>query len=265
MDPPHPGLIVSGVGLGFIEPPLASTAIGVVQPQRAGMASGINVTFRQAGISVGIALLGTLFASRLGIAVTSNTAGTSLHPHAGAIAMAVRNDHINTLFRTLPHAQDGLLVHVLRASHASALNEIILVGAIITFVGAVLCFVLIRRRTSSPRAGMPRTGRARAKPAARAGTRAPGSKTAPPPGRGRSRALRQAPGRKQMQTALQLRMDPTRPSLDPPSRQGNATARLADQPRRRSRATRSVLARCRTGANLPGQRASVAAERSDRP
>ena len=146
MDPPHPGLIVSGVGLGFIEPPLASTAIGVVQPQRAGMASGINVTFRQAGISVGIALLGTLFASRLGIAVTSNTAGTSLHPHAGAIAMAVRNDHINTLFRTLPHAQDGLLVHVLRASHASALNEIILVGAIITFVGAVLCFVLIRRR-----------------------------------------------------------------------------------------------------------------------
>lgn len=78
--------------------------------------------------------------------MTSNTAGTSLHPHAGAIAMAVRNDHINTLFRTLPHAQDGLLVHVLRASYASALNEIILVGAIITFVCAVLCFVLIRKK-----------------------------------------------------------------------------------------------------------------------
>ena len=102
-----PGLIVSGVGLGFIEPPLASTAIGVVQPQRAGMASGINVTFRQVGISVGIALLGTLFASRLGTAVTSNTAGTPLHPQAGAIATDVRNDHINTLFRTLPHARTG--------------------------------------------------------------------------------------------------------------------------------------------------------------
>ncbi len=141
-----PGLIVAGVGLGFIEPPLASTAIGVVQPQRAGMASGINVTFRQVGISVGIALLGTLFASRLGTAVTSNTAGTPLHPQAGAIATDVRNDHINTLFRTLPHAQDGFLVHVLRASYASALNEILLVGAIITFVAAVLCLVLIRKK-----------------------------------------------------------------------------------------------------------------------
>ena len=141
-----PGLIVSGVGLGFIEPPLASTAIGVVQPQRAGMASGINVTFRQVGISVGIALLGTIFASRLGAFVTANTAGTALHPQAGAIATAVRNDHINTLFRTLPPAQDGTLVHVLRASYASALNDIILVGAIMTFVAAAACLVLIRKK-----------------------------------------------------------------------------------------------------------------------
>ena len=141
-----PGLIVSGVGLGFIEPPLASTAIGVVQPQRAGMASGINVTFRQVGISVGIALLGTIFASRLGAFVTANTAGTALHPQAGAIATAVRNDHINTLFRTLPHNQDGVLAHVLRASYASALNDIILVGAIMTFVAAAACLVLIRKK-----------------------------------------------------------------------------------------------------------------------
>ena len=141
-----PGLIVSGVGLGFIEPPLASTAIGVVQPQRAGMASGINVTFRQVGISVGIALLGTIFASRLGAFVTANTAGTPLHPQAGAIATAVRNDHINTLFRTLPHSQDGVLAHVLRASYASALNDIILVGAIMTFVAAAAWLVLIRKK-----------------------------------------------------------------------------------------------------------------------
>jgi EmrB/QacA subfamily drug resistance transporter len=140
-----PGLVVGGVGLGFIEPPLASTAIGVVQPQRAGMAGGINVTFRQVGIAVGIALLGTLFTSRLGRAVANNTAGTPLHPHAGAIATAVRNARVNTVFRALPRSQDGLLVHVLRASYASALNDILLVAAVMTFVAAVLCFVLIRQ------------------------------------------------------------------------------------------------------------------------
>ncbi|HTQ88866.1 MAG TPA: hypothetical protein VMK84_05175, partial [Streptosporangiaceae bacterium] len=98
------------------------------------------------GISVGIALLGTIFASRLGAFVTANTAGTALHPQAGAIATAVRNDHIDTLFRTLPHSQDGVLAHVLRASYASALNDIILVGAIMTFVAAAACLVLIRKK-----------------------------------------------------------------------------------------------------------------------
>jgi hypothetical protein len=57
------GMIVGGVGAGLVNPPLASTAVGVVAPQRAGMASGINSTFRQVGTATGIALLGTLFSS----------------------------------------------------------------------------------------------------------------------------------------------------------------------------------------------------------
>ena len=56
-----PGFLVAGVGVGLINPPLASTAVGVVPPQRAGMASGINITFRQVGIATGIAGLGALF------------------------------------------------------------------------------------------------------------------------------------------------------------------------------------------------------------
>src|SRR6185437_121448 len=52
------GFIVAGAGVGLINPALASTAIGVVPPQRSGMASGINSTFRQVGIATGIAVLG---------------------------------------------------------------------------------------------------------------------------------------------------------------------------------------------------------------
>ena len=59
-----PGMIVAGAGAGMVNPPLASTAVGVVPPQRAGMASGISSTFRQVGIATGIALLGTLFTTR---------------------------------------------------------------------------------------------------------------------------------------------------------------------------------------------------------
>jgi predicted MFS family arabinose efflux permease len=69
-----PGMIVAGVGVGLVNPPLASTAVGVVPPQQAGMASGINSTFRQVGIATGIALLGTLFSNDVKDEVLTRTA-----------------------------------------------------------------------------------------------------------------------------------------------------------------------------------------------
>src|ERR1700728_1317363 len=60
-----PGFLVAGVGSGLVNPPLASTAVGVVAPQRSGMASGVNTTFRQIGIATGIAVYGSVFASTL--------------------------------------------------------------------------------------------------------------------------------------------------------------------------------------------------------
>ena len=57
----------------MVNPPLASTAVGVVPPDRAGMASGINSTFRQVGIATGIALLGTLFSNKVSSDVISGS------------------------------------------------------------------------------------------------------------------------------------------------------------------------------------------------
>ena len=54
------GFIIGGIGIGFVNPPLATAAIGVVEPRRSGAASGINSTFRQVGTAVGIAGLGAI-------------------------------------------------------------------------------------------------------------------------------------------------------------------------------------------------------------
>ena len=56
-----PGFIVAGIGIGTVNPVLASSAISVVPPERSGMASGANSTFRQVGIATGIAGLGSVF------------------------------------------------------------------------------------------------------------------------------------------------------------------------------------------------------------
>jgi EmrB/QacA subfamily drug resistance transporter len=140
------GLIVSGVGVGLINPPLASTAVGVVQPQRAGMASGINSTFRQVGIATGIALLGTLFTNRLASAVTDHTTNTPLSSQSAHISAGLRTGEIGQLFAHASPQQRGLLAAVVRGSFTTALNEILLVAAILSFLTGVLAFALIRTK-----------------------------------------------------------------------------------------------------------------------
>ncbi len=61
-----PGMIVAGMGAGLVNVPLASTAVAVVEHDRAGMASGVNATFRQVGIATGIATLGAIFSHSVG-------------------------------------------------------------------------------------------------------------------------------------------------------------------------------------------------------
>ena len=64
----------------MINPPLVSTAVGVVAPARAGMASGVNSTFRQVGIATGIAALGSIFSHQVAAGLQDKLAGT---PAAG--------------------------------------------------------------------------------------------------------------------------------------------------------------------------------------
>jgi hypothetical protein len=58
-----PGLLVFGAGSGCLSPSLAAAAIAALPHGRAGLASGIGNTFRQAGIAVGVAVLGAVFAA----------------------------------------------------------------------------------------------------------------------------------------------------------------------------------------------------------
>ena len=58
-----PGMLVGGLGIGIISPALASAMVSVLPVERSGLASGINNTFRQLGIAVGIAVLGVIYAA----------------------------------------------------------------------------------------------------------------------------------------------------------------------------------------------------------
>src|SRR6185437_14637287 len=70
-----PGFVLAGAGVGLINPPLASTAVGVVHHSRSGMASGINNTFRQVGIATGVAGLGAVFQHEIATKTSAALAG----------------------------------------------------------------------------------------------------------------------------------------------------------------------------------------------
>jgi len=159
------GMAVAGIGIGFVNPPLASTAVGVVEPRRAGMASGINSTFRQVGIATGIALLGTLFSNRLAGAVQDRVAGTPFAGHAEQIVTALRGGHAHQAMHGLSGERLALLERVARGSFTTALNEILLVAAVISFVSGVAAFLLIRTKDFASSRGGPAQDRATTEPA----------------------------------------------------------------------------------------------------
>jgi EmrB/QacA subfamily drug resistance transporter len=55
-----PSLMVGGLGTGLFNPAVSAVALGSAPQEMSGLAAGVNDTFRQAGIAVGVALFGAL-------------------------------------------------------------------------------------------------------------------------------------------------------------------------------------------------------------
>ena len=144
-----PGFILAGAGAGLINPPLASTAIGVVPPARAGMASGINSTFRQVGIATGIAGMGAVFAHEVRGRITALLSAApevgSANAHTIA-AVVAQQGGAKQAIAAQPGPSRAVVEHAIRVGFAAGLNEVCLIGALVTLIAGLLCLVLIRNR-----------------------------------------------------------------------------------------------------------------------
>jgi hypothetical protein len=58
-----PGCLIAGVGLGITNTPVTNTTTGSVSSDRAGMASGIDMSARMVSLAVNIAMMGFILAS----------------------------------------------------------------------------------------------------------------------------------------------------------------------------------------------------------
>ena len=139
------GLIDRALRAGLVNPPLASTAVGVVRPERAGMASGINSTFRQVGIATGIAVLGTLFSHTVTEQVRSTiTTVPGMSGRAGQVAGAMQAGQTGRLIAHLPARTGQAVALVTRSAFTAGFNKILLVAAIIALASGLVSLATIR-------------------------------------------------------------------------------------------------------------------------
>ena len=140
-----PGLLIAGAGIGIANPGIGSAAIAVVPPQKAGMGSGINTTFRQVGIATGVAGLGAIFQSQVASKLAETDAERAQRPRRARSPPAAPEAAV----AVTPPGQRAEVAHAATVAFISGLNEILLIGAILSFAGAILGFALVRSRTSS--------------------------------------------------------------------------------------------------------------------
>jgi EmrB/QacA subfamily drug resistance transporter len=140
------GFLIAGAGIGLVNPPLASTAVSVVEPQRSGMASGVNSTFRQVGIATGIAVLGAVFQHRVANEFADRTTGRLGSARAHDAGQAIASGAIGKVIAGAPEQARGAIAAAARSAFVASLNEIFLIAAAVAIAGGVAGLVLVRRR-----------------------------------------------------------------------------------------------------------------------
>ena len=147
-----PGFIVGGAGIGMVNPVLASGAISVVAPQKSGMASGTNNTFRQVGIATGIAILGAIFQSQI-VSHTSAVLNQStlgklvLHRGGAQLNAAMSAGEVHQAAAQIPvAAARTVLLHAYHIGFSSTLNHLMIIATVVALVGSIAGFVLVRQR-----------------------------------------------------------------------------------------------------------------------
>ena len=136
------GFIVAGIGVGTTNPGIGQAAIAVVPVEKSGMGSGINTTFRQVGIATGVAALGAVFQGRIDAKLHELLPGAP-----SGLGEAVASGGSRAVAELpLPPALHDKAVHAADVAFVSGLNSILMIAAVISFVGAALGFLLTRSR-----------------------------------------------------------------------------------------------------------------------
>jgi EmrB/QacA subfamily drug resistance transporter len=131
-----PSMIVMGIGMGMFNPPRSVVSVGVVEPAKAGMATGIGETFQQVGVAVGVAAFGALFQARVISTVDDSVLATGNAGQDREVGRAIAAGAGGDL--------GGDIADVARAVFVNSFGAVMVVCAAVCAVGALVAYIFIR-------------------------------------------------------------------------------------------------------------------------
>jgi EmrB/QacA subfamily drug resistance transporter len=135
-----PGCLIAGIGLGVTNTPVTNTTTGAVSSDRAGMASGIDISARMISLAVNIAVMGFILATgvleHLEEALPGHAGGADLRPLAEQVAAG-------TPVPSLPGP-------IVREALVQGFGWAMLYGAVGVWVSAAVSFLIFNARALRP-------------------------------------------------------------------------------------------------------------------
>jgi MFS family permease len=156
-----PGLILQGIGLGIVLTVNDPTGLTAVPERDQGQAAGMINTAEQLGGAVGIAALTAVLLDYYWHRLGEKLAGLGIHPTPAQIDRGkefILEIEEKGRHQTVAPGKFKFVVGDIVDAHASAYELTFFVAAAIALVGAIACFILVRRGDPMAR-GAPVFGR----------------------------------------------------------------------------------------------------------
>jgi len=140
-----PSMIVTGAGMGLFNPTRAALAISVTEPSRAGVASGINESFQQVGVAIGIAAIGALFEHRVTDQFAASPAGQQLGDSAHGAGSAISAGSLDAVAASAGSLGDTVM-SAARDAFVVGFHDAMTVCAVLAGIAAVLAVTMLRTK-----------------------------------------------------------------------------------------------------------------------
>jgi hypothetical protein len=138
------GFLVAGAGVGLLNPVIANVAVSVVPKEQSGMAAGINDTFRQVGIAVGIAAWGAILVARGADKTGGLAAGTP--PASGErpreLIEAASSGNLAQALAAVPPQARQVVSNVAGEGFLAGLNGVLILAGLVSLAGALALWLV---------------------------------------------------------------------------------------------------------------------------